>query len=234
MGYSDSLASVADAAKNGQANAQALGDSVKKLASAAGPYGDAVGASSTIVSQVYGLAVQAWAVHDLKQAVSKVDPVIQAGTLFLQMDMTNVIDILDFSKGEAVNQINTKHETDIHYYELAADKRDKLNTELDAALGSTNITAELSAYDAKAAELDKVLARYKEAYGSWKQSIADSNARFDSEIEIAKKTIEGFQQLAKVHTDLKKALDENRQVNVRELVSTVLEIKDEIEKLKKN
>jgi len=66
------------------------------------------------------------------------------------------------------------------------------------------------------------------------QTIAENDQRFASEEEIVQNTIQGFLQLAKIHADLKDSLAENRQPNMRELVSTVLEIKDEIEQLKKH
>src|SRR4030095_11041267 len=95
VNYSDSLAAVADAGKNGQANAQALGDSVKALADAAGSYGAAVGVAADVFAKIFGVAAQAWAVHSLKEATSKADPFIAYGAEILQKDMNNIADILD-------------------------------------------------------------------------------------------------------------------------------------------
>lgn len=235
VAYSDSLAAVADAGKNGKANAQALGDSVKQLASAAGPYGAAVGAASDIVTKVYGLAAQAWAVHSLKESVSKVDPAIQAGAEFVRMDMTNVLAILKSANEEANAAAKYPHHNEMVLYNQTAKKRDALSAELTTALADTTNWVQLTtAYNQKAAELDKALNRMNEWHTPLMAAIAENNKRFSSEEDIVLNTIQGFQQLAKVHADLKKSLDENTQPNVRELVSTVLEIKDEIEKLKKH
>ena len=234
VGYSDSLAAVADAGKNGQANAQALGDSVKTLAQTAGPYGDAVGAASDMVAKVYGLAAQAWAVHTLKEATAKVDPAIQAGAEFIRMDMTNVLAILKSANYEANAAVKSPHHEEMNLFIRASNSRGELASELSDALNATNWVERLAAYNREAGELDKALNRMNEWRAPMLQTIAENDQRFASEEEIVQNTIQGFLQLAKIHADLKDSLAENRQPNMRELVSTVLEIKDEIEQLKKH
>jgi hypothetical protein len=234
VAYSDSLASVADAGQNSQANAQALGDSVKQLASAAGPYGDAVGAGTDIMVKIYKLAAEAWAVHTLREATTKVNPAIQSAAVIIQMDMTNVIAILLSVKEEANAALKYPHHEEIALRNRAVNQRNDLLTQLSDALGATNSIERVAAYNRQAVELDKVLSRMDEWYLPMQKQIAENNRRIADEVDIADNTIQGFQQWAKVHAGLKKSLDENRQPNVRELVSTVLEINDEIEKLKKH
>jgi hypothetical protein len=234
VAYSDSLAAVADAGQNSRANAQALGDSVKQLASAAGPYGDAVGAGSDIMGKIYTLAAEAWAVHTLREATTKADPAIQSAAVIIQMDMKNVVAILQSVKEEANASLKYPHHEENIQRLRAMNKRTELMTELSDALGSTNMIERVAAYNRQAAELDKVLERMDAWYLPLQKQIAENNQRINGEVDIANNTIHGFQQWAKVHADLKKSLEENRQPNVRELVSTVLEINEEIEQLKKH
>lgn len=234
VNYSDSLAAVADAGQNAEANAQALGDSVKQLASAAGPYGNAVGAGNDIMVQIYKLAAEAWSVHTLREATAKVDPAVQSAAVIIQMDMTNVVAILLSVKEEANAALKYPHHDESVQRNRALLKRNELLSDLTDALGATNAIERVAAYNRQAAELDKVLQRMDEWYLPMQKQIAENNQRIAGEVDVANNTIHGFQQWAKVHADLKKSLADNRQPNVRELVSTILEINDEIEKLKKH
>ncbi len=234
VNYSDSLAAVAEAGQNAEANAQALGDSVKQLASAAGTYGDAVGAGSDIMVKIYKLAAEAWAVHTLREATAKADPAIQSAAVIIQMDMTNVVAILLSVKEEANAALKYPHHDENVQRNRALNKRNELMNELADALGATNMIERVAAYNRQAAELDKVLQRMDEWYLPMQTQIAGNNRRIAGELDIANNTIHGFQQWARVHADLKTSLEENRQPNVRELVSTILEINEEIEKLKKH
>jgi hypothetical protein len=233
VAYSDSLASVADAGENSRANAQSLGDSVKQLASAAGAYGDAVGAGTDIMVKIYALAAEAWAVHTLREATAKVDPAVQSVAVVIQMDMTNVIAILQTVKEEANASIKFPHREENVQRNRALSKRNELLSELADALGATNMIEQVAVYNRRVAELDKTLQSMDEWYLPMQKQIAENNQRIADEVDIANNTIQGFEEWAKVHAGLKKSLQENRQPNVRELASTVLEINDEIEKLKK-
>jgi hypothetical protein len=58
--------------------------------------------------------------------------------------------------------------------------------------------------------------------------------RLAAESRLMLQTAVGFNQWKKAHADLMLALEDDRQPNIRMLVSTVLEIKAEIETLKKH
>jgi hypothetical protein len=234
VNYSDSLAAVADAGKNGQANAKALGDSLQQLADMAGPYGMAVGAGTEIMSQIYGLIAQARAAHSLREATTKMDPAIQKAAELVQMDMTNVLNVLKAGEPELNTAIQSPFLDDmILRNKLAKIRRDEV------AKISSNITANnslelMTEYNQKITEVDKMMDRMDKWYLPLRAQQAQNSQRFATEEDFVNNTIRGFQQWAKVHADLAKALRDDRQPNIRELLSTVLEIKTEIENFKKH
>jgi hypothetical protein len=234
VNYSDSLAAVADAGKNGQANAQALGDSIKKLADAAGPYGTAVGVGADVFAKIFGLAAQGWAVHSLKEATSKADPVIAVGAEILQKDMKNIADILDTAEETLITAMQKHYQRDIATRNNLLGFREAQSLAINDLITNTNWSEKLADYNKKIAEVNSILDATDKWYLPLHERQTEVQQRLGAESQLMQQTAAGFKQWEKVHADLVQALKNNRQPNIRVLVSTVLEIKAEIETLKKH
>jgi hypothetical protein len=234
VNYSDSLAAVADAGKNGQANAQALGDSIKKLAEAAGPYGTAVGVGADVFSKIFGLAAQGWAVHSLRDAASKADPIIAAGAEIVQKDMKNIGDVLETAQVPLVTAMEKDYRKDIATRNNLLRFRETQSLEINNLLTKTNWSDLLADHNKKIAEVNAVLDATDKWYLPLHEKETEVQQRLSAESQLMQQTATGFKQWEKVHADLVQALKHNRQPNIRVLVSTVLEIKAEIETLKKH
>ena len=233
--YSDSLAAVADAGKNGEANAKLLSDSVTQLAGMFGPYGAAVGGVGDIVKTAYKLLAEAAAVHSLKTATAKSDPIIQGATQIMLVDMTNVINVLDIAGKALITKMDDPHMDDYGVRAKLLKYRKhamaKLNSDLKDEAGYEQV---LTQHNKANAETEKTLHGINEWYEPLQAKENEINQRFNQEKEVAQNTLKAFRQWAAVHADLTKALEQNRQPNIRELVSTMLEIKTEIANLKKH
>jgi len=234
VAYSDSLAAVADAAKNSQANAQALGDSVKGLADAVGPYGAAVGQAIPIFVTVAEKAEEAWAVHTLRQATKKAEPYIKGGAIIMESDMKNVRKILLRNEQPLIQKMEEPYANDLLIREEVIRLRNQETKKLLEALKQDNQGASVAAFNTNIAEYDKALENINQWYDPLQQREAEVTTRIEQEAQMVLNTYHGFQQWEKVHADLVTALENNRQPNIRELVRTVLEIKTEIDNLKKH
>lgn len=234
VNYSDSLAAVAAAGQNGQTNAQALGDSIQKLADLAGPYGEAVGAGTEIASQIYGLAAQALAAHSLRETTTKMNPLIQRVAVLIQLDMTNVLNVLATGETELNTAVQSPYQNDlILRIKLAKIRRDEV-AKISSTIAATNYQESIIAYNQQLGAVDQMLALMDKWYLPLRAQQAQNSQRFATEEDLVNSTIRGFQQWAKVHAELAQALQADRQPNISELVSTVLEIKTEIATLKKH
>ena len=234
VNYTDSLAAVADAGKNGQANAQALGDSVQQLANVVGPYGQAVGAGATIFAQGYGEIAQARAFQALRKATEKAGPIIQRGAELMSKDMGNIVTVLQSGELDLTTSLQEPYQNDIIIRNRLVKFRKQKSEEITAAIGQTNWVPLLAKHNQEMAELDAVLDRMDKWYLPLQKEEADVRERFEAEAGMVRNTEKAFKQWAKVHSDLMQSLRDNRQPNIRELVITVLEIKSEIEQLKKH
>lgn len=232
--YSDSLAAVAAAGKNGQADAKALGDSLQQLADMAGPYGAAVGGGAEIASQIYGLIAEARAAHSLREITAKMDPAIQKAAVLMQMDMANASGILKNGVFELNDVIQTPYQPDVILRNHLNRFSDLAASEIPEDYTATNYPDKLVTYNQKMVEVDKMMERIDKWYLPLQAQETQNLQRFATETDLVNSTIRGFQQWAKAHADVVKALQDNRQPNIGELVSTVLEIKTEIENLKKH
>lgn len=234
VAYSDSLAAIVDASKNARANAQSLGDSVKGLADAVGPYGAAVGQAIPIFVSVAGGVEEAWAVHSLKEATKKANPIIQAGAVIMEADVLKIKSILVRNEQPYIQKLEEPYANDLTIREEIIRLRNEETKQLLDALKKDKQGAVVATFNTNLAEYDKAMASINLWYEPLQKNEADAISRLELEAQMMKNTVHGFQQWAKVHADLTKALEDNRQPNIRELVSTVLEIKTEIENLKKH
>jgi hypothetical protein len=234
VNYSDSLAAVADAGKNGQANAQALGDSVKTLAEAAGSYGAAVGVAADVFAKIFGVAAQAWAVHSLKEATAKADPFIAYAAEIMQKDMNNIVDILATSQVPLVVAMQKPYRADIARRNSLLRFREAQSLQINEYLTKTNWPDLLTDYNKKIAEVNTILDAADKWYLPLNEKMGELQVRLDGESQLMRQTAAGFKQWERAHADLVQALKDNRQPNIRMLLSTVLEIKSEIETLKKH
>ncbi len=234
VNYSDSLAAVAAAGDSGQTNMQALCKSIGQLADMAGPYGAAVQGGTQIGSQIYQLISEAVAVHTLREATTKVNPGIQRAAVLMAMDMTNVLNVLVTGDEELSAALKTPYLDDIilrkHLVKIRQQQIEQINNDLTI----TNYLEKLAEYNQNLAKVDEMLAQMDKWYLPLQAQQAQNHQRFATEEDLVNHTIQGFQQWAKAHADLTKALQENRQPNISELVSTVSEIKTEIATLKKH
>jgi hypothetical protein len=234
VNYSDSLATVADSGKNGQANAQALGDSVKKLADAAGPYGTAVGVGADVFAKIYGVAAQAWAVHSLQEATSKANPFIAYGAEILQKDMNNLADVLATAEDPLIVAMQKPYRHDIATRNNLLAFRENQSLEINNLITNANWPELLAEYNQKIAGVDTILDATDKWYVPLQEKEIEVQLRLGAETQLMQQTAVGFKQWQKAHADLVQALKDDRQPNIRMLVSTVLEIKAEIETLKKH
>lgn len=232
VNYSDSLAAVAAAGNSGRTNMQALGKSIEQLANMAGPYGAAVAGGTEIASQVYQLISQAVAVHTLRQATTKMDPGIQRAAVLMAMDMTNVRNILIAGDGELSAALKNPYLDDLALRNRLRSIRQTEVEQIHENLDTNNYLDKLTEYSQKLGKLDDLLTQMDKWYLPLQAQQAQNHQRFAMEEDLVNHTIQGFQQWAKADADLTKALQDNRQPNISELVNTVLEIKTEIETLK--
>jgi len=190
--------------------------------------------ATEIASQVYQLISEARAVHTLRETTSKMDPGIQKAAVLMGMDMTNVFNVLVTGEQELSAAIKAPYASDLilrnHLTHIRRDEVEQINNNF----GTNNYLEKLTEYNQKLAKVDEVLTQMDKWYIPLQAQKAQNSQRFATEEDLVNNTIRGFQQWAKAHADLTKALQDNRQPNISELVSTVLEIKTEIENLKKH
>jgi len=230
--YSDSLAAVADAGKNGEANAQALENSIKQLLDAAGPYGAAVGVGADVLAKIYGLGAQAWAAHSLKEATAKANPIIAVGAEILQQDMNNIRQGLATAETPLVAALEKPYRHSLTQRLNLMGMREEQSREFNGAMNPTNWPALLADYNRRLAEVNTFYDTADKWYLPLQAQESALHTRLATEIQLLDKTAMGLKQWAKIHADLTQTLKNNRQPNLRVLLSTIMEIKTDIETLK--
>src|SRR4030095_7356109 len=126
------------------------------------------------------------------------------------------------------------HQRDIAQRNNLLKFREAQSTNINNLITNANWPDLLADYNKKIAEVNASLDATDKWYLPLHEQQTEVQLRLSVESQLMRQTAVGFRQWEKVHADLVQALKDNRQPNIRMLVSTVLEIKAEIETLKKH
>jgi ABC-type transporter Mla subunit MlaD len=152
----------------------------------------------------------------------------------MMVDMTNVVSVLDRGGRGLIAKNDDPYLDDYGVRSKLLKYRKNKIADINNTITETNYEQLLAKYNKDNAETETTIKTLNDLLDPLDAKDAEIHQRFDQEEDMARNTLKAFQQWAAVHADLTKALKEDRQPNIRELASTVLEIKSEIENLKKH
>jgi hypothetical protein len=218
LAYSQSLAAINEAAANRKANASALVDSVRHLASAIPGVSVGSNAAGDLVVFALGAGIEVKAWHDMAAAVKAADPAVQAIAGLLQQDFTALSAELE---SVALNQLMTSTTPALREVErLYAPVRAKQKTQrvlLANDLASVGAAEELIRLDRLRAGLEPDLAALQAEKGRLEDTRA-TGANFFAAVGGA---IEAW---AAAHHDLARAFEEHRRPNLSVLAARAQEL----------
>jgi hypothetical protein len=148
--------------------------------------------------------------------------------------MNNIVDILATSQVPLVVAMQKPYRADIARRNSLLRFREAQSLQINEYLTKTNWPDLLTDYNKKIAEVNTILDAADKWYLPLNEKMGELQVRLDGESQLMRQTAAGFKQWERAHADLVQALKDNRQPNIRMLLSTVLEIKSEIETLKKH
>lgn len=233
--YSDSLAAIAQAAKDGQKNATSLAESLKTFVGAAGgPIGLAASpVGAKIFTALSTAVIEIQASGKLEEAISAADPVVQEVSGLILKDYADLELLL------APNQLESTFETAIkrsYTREFGADpayRKEllKLQKNAMAKIHETQVTVPFNPSDLKQAEerftqLNEWLTATNQWYEKQQGDLKQMQARFASQRLILDKTKKGILEWSTVHRDLAANMKKGKQrPNFRLLLNTAMEIR---------
>jgi hypothetical protein len=232
--YSDSLAAIASAAKEGRKDAEALAGSLESLvASVGGPMG-AVSSSvgGRIAVSLYGAIQEIRASKALDKAVIAADPLVQEVSTLILQDFITLEQLLDPPRLEASMEAAIKR-TYTNDYNADPAYRKQLMGKQKEAIGAVEQERGKTPIDASAlkvaidrlSELNTQLAATNDWNDKLNRDLAAMRNRFAAQRIIIAKTKKGIQEWQKIHHSLALALQRNKErPNFRILLNTALEI----------
>ena len=228
VGYSDALANIAAAGNQSATNVKALGDSVSQLAEAVPGVGSSVKEPVAIAAQLATLAIQVKAAADLSDATAKAQPALK-----------KIAEILDADLGDLALLYTTASQN----AELAVNDEFKIRNDYRTKLLTQREQVRTDMFAAKASDLDAAIGRSRAVDGL----LADSDKEYDAYVarhtqilSARAATLDGISKCRagvkvwlKAHQDLQSAIKQNRRPNVRVLLTAAMEIKDSVDRIKK-
>lgn len=235
VSYSDALAAIAQAAKDGQKNTEALVQSLQTFVGAAGgPIGLAASpAGAKIFTTLSSAAISIRATQDLDKAINAADPVIQEVSDLIIADFTDLENLLTQDNLESDLEAAIKHS---YQKEFGADPSYRkqlisLQQQAVAEIQNEQIKTPLNPTELKRAEeklskLNDWLAATNLWHDKQTHDLKEMRSRFASHRIILAKAKKGIQEWRTIHMNLAMSMKQGKQrPNFRLLLNTAMEIR---------
>ena len=260
VSYSDSLVNIVASGEQSKANAKAMSDQVAALVEAT-PWSAFGAAGNSIFQQVHGLAVSVAQYRSIAKAVNKADEAVQKAAEAIGKDMDSLAILFKaLFDDQELSVVGMKYGKHRAYVNALTAKRGELENEMLRLRNSTDaprialLEARLSGksqsdldplqkklQDAQTnqklvggalAECDALLERVADTEKAYQMDLKALRSARQAALDLATATRESIRLWGLAHRDLKAAIEENRQPNVRLLVASALEIRATIQQLK--
>jgi hypothetical protein len=233
--YSDSLAAIAQAAKDGQKNAASLAESLQTFVGAAGgPIGLAASpVGAKIFTALSAAVIEIKAAGKLEEAISAADPVIQELSELIIKDYADLESLLAPDKLESSLEAAIKQR---YIKEFGADpayRKELIKLQKNAlvTIHEAQVKVPFSHSDLKQAEerltqLNEWLTATNQWYEKQAGDLKQMQARFASQRLVLAKAKKGIQEWSTIHRDLAANMKKGKQrPNYRLLYNTAKEIR---------
>lgn len=234
VSYSDSLAAIAQAARDGKHNASTLADSLQTLVGAAGgPIGMAASPAGAKVFEALAAAViEIRAAHDLDKAINVADPIIQEVSHLLIADFSSLETLLSKDQLEATLEASIKRSYVTHFgadpmyrKELIKSQQNAIAAIRQAQLSEPLNPTELKQAEARLSQINEWLAATNQWHDQQAKELKELRARFANQRIVLSKTKDGIKEWRTIHHNLAKTMKISQQrPNFRLLYNTAMEI----------
>jgi len=234
VSYSDSLAAIAQAAKDGKRSASTLADSLQAfVGTAGGPIGLAASpAGAKIFTALAAATIEIRAAHDLDKAINAADPIIQEVSDLLIADFDSLETLLSRDQLEATLEASIKRSYVTNFGADPKYRKELIKSQQNAiaAIRQAHLTEPLNPTDIKQAE--ERLSQINEwlsATNSWHdqqaKELRELHARFANQRLVISKVRDGITEWRTIHHNLANTMKINHQrPNFRLLYNTATEI----------
>ena len=233
--YSDSLAAIAQAAKDGQKNAASLAESLQTFVGAAGgPIGLAASpVGAKIFTALSTAVIEIQASGKLEEAVSAADPVIQEVSDLILKDYADLETLLAQDKLESSLEAAIKRSytrefgADLAYRKELIKLQKNALGEIHAAQAKVPFNpSDLKQAEERFTQLNQWLTATNQWYEKQMGDLKQMQARFASQRLLLAKTKKGIQEWGTIHRDLAANMKKGKQrPNFRLLYNTAMEIR---------
>ena len=223
--YSEAIADVIDAGREGEETVKKVGDSLQGLASAVGiPLaGPAVAAASEISQFIAGRVALVRASRKLEEALAQAQPAVERIAQHLVEDAEKRLKpTLREAHANLVSSIKSPYDADDNFAKSFARQRDELRAK---ALKDLKLVPQL-------AEFERVQAAAVASLKERDQKIEQASAAYKARLQLVAALSPATTAWAGAHRDLAAAVREKRKVTATELVETVVELKELAKKVR--
>jgi len=223
--YSEAIADLIDAGKEGEETVKKVGDSLQGLASAVGiPLaGPAVGVASSIAESVAKRIALVRASRKLEDALAQAQPAVDGIAEHLVDDAEKRLKpILRDAHKNLVNSIKSPYDADDNFAKSFAKQRDELRQK---ALKDSKLVPQLS-------EFERVQAAAVASLKERDQKVEQATAAYRARLQLVAALSPATTAWAGAHRDLAAAVREKRKVTATELAETVVELRELAKKVR--
>jgi len=225
LGYSDALAGVAAAGAEAGQTTEMLGNSVMKLADIVPGTGSAVEAGVQLGQILVRTGIQIKTHRDLGQAVGEALPALTEIAKYLEADLNDLRLLYVKASQDIENELyNTYGKRESDRNKLLA-KRDEFRDLMFNSLNDTNIE--------QLKKIEELLAFMEPEHQEYEQKYVEIMQKRTSTVNMFNKAKVGIRAWIQAHEELKLAIEQNRRPNVRLILVTAQEIKDTVDRIRK-
>ena len=206
VNYAGSLAAVADAPAKARAGLEPVVKSLKALATAAGPYQQAVEGGSEIGGVLADLATRARAASQLKQAVLAADPDLQKLAGLLARDFAALRHTLEENQKSLPALMDGKFSRQLDVRNAIAGKMEERVRDLQGHLDDPQWIAAVASFNQELAEPRKYLAEADKWYLPHQAALAAAQKEMAARIKLFRDTEAALSQWGKTHAALARDL----------------------------
>jgi|SRR6185295_12292422 len=217
--YSEAIADLIDAGKEGEETVKKVGDQLQGLASAVGiPLaGPAVAVASDIAQFIAGRVALVRASRKLEDALAQAQPAVERIAQHLVDEAEKVLKpVLREAHANLVSSIKTPYDADDSFAKQFAKQRDELRAK---ALKDLKLVPQL-------AEFERVQAAALASLKERDQKLEQATAAYRARLQLVAALSPATTAWAGAHRDLAAAVREKRKVTATELAETVVELKE--------
>jgi hypothetical protein len=224
VGYSDALAGIAGAGVGAQQTAEALGSSIMQLADIVPGTGAAVDAGVRLGEVLVRAGIQVKASKDLGQAVDAAHPALAQVADYLQEDFGDLAILYKKASQDMEKALDDEYGRSLDGRRRLLDKVSKLRLAVITDPNDENIE--------RVKKVEEVLALMEPEHEAYMQRRHVLSQTRTAAIEMFSQAKAGVRAWIQAHDDLKLAIEQNRQPNVRLILSTAQEIKEAVDRIR--